>query len=147
MDILPDSEWAFWNTSFGGSGTGSGTLSGPWYRTHKVSACLQHHVGARELPRAQGKWGHHFSLSPPSSEEPPSSTCLLLAPDPSSPCCSACTAPASPTKPSFLRRNRAELYCSLLEHCCFLSAVFLSLSVLTMYLGSCKRETEVAPEN
>nr|XP_021136458.1 NIPA-like protein 2 isoform X2 [Columba livia] len=36
MDILPDSEWAFWNTSFGGSGTGSGTLSGPWYRTHKT---------------------------------------------------------------------------------------------------------------
>ncbi|XP_074750356.1 NIPA-like protein 2 [Strix uralensis] len=36
MGILPVSEWASWNTSFGGAGTGSGTLSGPWYSTHKT---------------------------------------------------------------------------------------------------------------
>lgn len=37
MGILPVSEWASWNASFGGPGTGSGPLSGPWYSTHKVS--------------------------------------------------------------------------------------------------------------
>ncbi|XP_054672264.1 NIPA-like protein 2 [Grus americana] len=36
MGILPVSEWASWNASFGGPGTGSGPLSGPWYSTHKT---------------------------------------------------------------------------------------------------------------
>ncbi|KAM6412329.1 NIPA-like protein 2 [Pluvialis apricaria] len=36
MGILPVSEWASWNTSFGGPATGNGPLSGPWYSTHKT---------------------------------------------------------------------------------------------------------------
>ncbi|KAM6210507.1 NIPA-like protein 2 [Sarcoramphus papa] len=36
MGILPISEWASWNTSFGGPGNGSEPLSGPWYSTHKT---------------------------------------------------------------------------------------------------------------
>ncbi|XP_008945491.1 PREDICTED: NIPA-like protein 2 [Merops nubicus] len=36
MGILPVSEWASWNASFGGRGAGSGPLSGPWYRTHQT---------------------------------------------------------------------------------------------------------------
>ncbi|KAM9386839.1 NIPA-like protein 2 [Phaethornis superciliosus] len=36
MGILPLSEWASWNSSFVGPGTGSGPLSGPWYSRHKT---------------------------------------------------------------------------------------------------------------
>ncbi|XP_009869475.1 PREDICTED: NIPA-like protein 2 [Apaloderma vittatum] len=36
MGILSVSEWASRNVSFGGPGTGSEPLSGPWYSTHKT---------------------------------------------------------------------------------------------------------------
>ncbi|XP_040443126.1 NIPA-like protein 2 [Falco naumanni] len=36
MGILPVSEWASWNTSFGGPSNGSGPLSSPWYSAHKT---------------------------------------------------------------------------------------------------------------
>ncbi|XP_027512858.1 NIPA-like protein 2 isoform X2 [Corapipo altera] len=36
MGIIPVSERASWNASFGGPGTVSGPLSGPWYSTHKT---------------------------------------------------------------------------------------------------------------
>lgn len=63
---------------------------------------------------AQGERDNHFSLSPPSSEEPPSRACLLLTPAPSSPRCPARTALASPSKQSFLSRNRQRpvLFCA-----------------------------------
>lgn len=69
MDISPGT----WNASSGGTDTRSGSLSGPWYGTHKVSA---HPAGPRGLGE---RGGANFSLPPVLSEQPHSSTCLLLA--------------------------------------------------------------------
>lgn len=136
MDISPGT----WNASSGGTDTGSGSLSGPWYGTHKVSA----HPAA---PRGLGERGVLISAS---------LLCSLNSPIPAPVCCWLCSlltplfsllCPGSPSKQSFLSRSWAELFCSVRENHWFLSSVFLSLSVLTMDLGNCKRETEATPGN
>lgn len=140
------SSQAAWNASFGGLGTGSGPLSGPWYSTHKVSA---HRAAPWWGPGTRGLGERGVLISA-------SSLCPLKSPIPAPVCCWLCSlftplfslhCLASPSEQSFLSRNWAELCCSVLEHHWFLSPVFLLLSVLTMDLGNCKREAEAVPEN